>query len=58
MQRWQHSWISVDPTKREDIDKLVQHENEGWEMISVIPWGTTAFLMFFKRPKETDTSAM
>ena len=26
--------------------------NEGWELVSVIPWGSNIFLMFFKRPKE------
>lgn len=52
MQKFQHAWVSVDPSKREDIDKLEQMGSEGWELVSVIPWGQSIFLMFFKRPRE------
>jgi len=38
---WQHAWISVDPTKAEDITKLETFGKEGWEMVSVLPWGQT-----------------
>jgi len=38
---WQHAWISVDPTKAEDIAKLEAFGKEGWEMVSVLPWGQT-----------------
>lgn len=51
MTQWQHAWISVNPNERDDISKLEQMGNEGWELVSVIPWGQTIFLMFFKRPK-------
>lgn len=51
MPRWQHAWISVNPKERDDIAKLEQMGSDGWEMVSVIPWGEI-FLMFFKRPKE------
>ncbi len=52
MPAWQHAWISVDPMKPEDITKLESFGKEGWELVSVIPWGQTPsiFLMFFKRP--------
>lgn len=55
---WQHAWISVDPIKPEDITKLESFGKEGWELVSVIPWGQTAgiFLMFFKRPAPEATS--
>jgi len=55
---WQHAWISVDPVKPEDITKLESFGKEGWELVSVIPWGQTAgiFLMFFKRPAPEATS--
>jgi hypothetical protein len=48
---WQHAWISVDPMKPEDITKLENFGKEGWELVSVMPWGQTAgiFLMFFKK---------
>jgi hypothetical protein len=36
---WQHAWISVDPTKSDDISKLESFGKEGWEMVSVLPWG-------------------
>ena len=52
MPRWQHAWISVNPNERADIEKLEQMGNDGWELVSVIPWGANIFLMFFKRPKE------
>lgn len=51
MGKWQHAWISVDPNNRDDISKLETMGNEGWEMVSVVPWGQSVFLMFFKRPK-------
>ena len=49
---WQHAWISVDPLKPEDIGKLESFGKEGWELVSVMPWGQPSgiFLMFFKRP--------
>ena len=50
--KWQHAWISVNPNERDDINKLEQMGNEGWELVSVIPWGQSIFLMFFKRQKE------
>ena len=49
--KWQHAWISVDPGNRDDIAKLETMGNEGWELVSVQPWGTSIFMMFFKRPK-------
>ena len=52
MARWQHAWISVNPNERDDINKLEQMGNDGWELVSVIQWGTGIFLMFFKRQKE------
>jgi hypothetical protein len=39
MTQWQHAWISVDPMKSEDISKLETFGKEGWEMVSVLPWG-------------------
>ena len=39
MQVWQHAWISVDPTRSEDISKLEAFGKEGWEMVAVLPWG-------------------
>jgi hypothetical protein len=36
---WQHAWISVDPTRSEDISKLESFGKEGWEMVAVLPWG-------------------
>lgn len=50
--QWQHAWISVNPNERDDISKLEQMGNDGWEMVSVIPWGQSILLMFFKRPKQ------
>ncbi|MHB8577328.1 MAG: DUF4177 domain-containing protein [Dehalococcoidia bacterium] len=52
MTAWQHAWISVDPMKPEDHTKLEAFGKEGWELVSVMPWGATPsiFLMFFKRP--------
>ncbi len=52
MPRWQHAWISINPSERGDQEKLEQMGNDGWELVSVLPWGTNVFLMFFKRPKE------
>ncbi len=52
MPRWQHAWISVNPSERDDIGKLEQMGNDGWELVSVLLWGTNNFLMFFKRPRE------
>jgi hypothetical protein len=62
--KWQHAWVTVNPNERDDINKLEQMGNEGWELVSVIPWGYSAeysgaagisrpnyFVMFFKRPK-------
>jgi hypothetical protein len=39
MTTWQHAWISVDPTRSEDISKLESFGKEGWEMVAVLPWG-------------------
>ena len=74
--KWQHAWISVDPTNRDDRTKLETMGDQGWELVSVqpmfegqtltsmqqpfgtayeatlVPHGTTRFLMFFKRLKE------
>lgn len=52
MAKWQHAWISVNPNERDDIGKLEQMGNDGWELVSVMPWGKDIFLMFFKRLKE------
>ena len=41
MPAWQHAWISVDPMKPEDISKLETYGKEGWELVSVLPWGQT-----------------
>lgn len=52
--QWQHSWIVVDTSERDDLTKLEMHGNEGWELVSVqtLPHPTkTMFVMFFKRPK-------
>ena len=51
MQRWQHAWISLDPNDREDLYKLEQMGDEGWEMVSVIAWSSNILMIFFKRPK-------
>lgn len=54
MAQWQHSWIVVDTTERDDLTKLEMHGNEGWELVSVqtLPHPTkTMFVLFFKRPK-------
>ena len=51
MAKWQHAWISVDPNNRDVIAKLEAMGNDGWELVSVQPWGQNIFLMFFKRPK-------
>ncbi len=52
MARWQHAWISVNPGERDDIGKLEQMGNDGWELVSVMERGAGVFLMFFKRQKE------
>lgn len=61
MAAWQHAWISVDPTKPEDISKLETYGKEGWELVSVLPWNQQApggiFVMFFKRPVPDDSSS-
>ena len=51
MQQWQHAWISMDPNDREDLYKLEQMGNEGWEMVSVIAWSSNILMVFFKRHK-------
>ena len=54
MQQWQHAWISMDPNDREDLYKLEQMGNEGWEMVSVIAWSSNILMVFFKRPKPAE----
>lgn len=54
---WQHAWISLDPMKQDDIGKLERFGQDGWELVSVMPWGapgSNIFLMFFKRPKPSE----
>jgi hypothetical protein len=41
----------MDPNEREDLYKLEQMGNEGWEMVSVIAWSSNILMIFFKRPK-------
>ncbi len=52
MPRWQHAWITISPGERADHEKLEQMGNDGWELVSVLMWGTNSFVMFFKRAKE------
>ncbi|MGH2586300.1 MAG: hypothetical protein ACRDJE_15410 [Dehalococcoidia bacterium] len=52
MPSWQHAWITVNPNERSDQEKLEQMGNEGWELVSVVQWGGSGFLMFLKRQKE------
>ena len=52
MAKWQHAWITINPHERDDTGKLEQMGNDGWELVSVLPWGQQLFIMFFKRPKE------
>lgn len=49
--RWQHAWISVNPNERADVVALEQMGNDGWELVSAVPWSRDTLMMFFKRPR-------